>query len=207
MCPNDCTDASHGQCTAVDAGPPQCICKEGWSLGPFKDCSVSTCVTMQCSSKRVCELTELFSFTTTASKMCPGFNYQECTGNGQCNSTSGLCTCASGWRGLDCSIGEYLWLACCAPSCITLTFSVVCFMANCDSRLPRVPLRPFHCPPLLLYCSSLTHRETGALIVTREVNAWLTLSTACTRAIAAADGLELTARSVRLHVTSESAHR
>lgn len=37
---------------------------------------------------------------------CPGRGGNQCTGHGWCNTTSGICTCSAGWRGMDCSIPD-----------------------------------------------------------------------------------------------------
>ena len=39
-------------------------------------------------------------------KSCPGGS-PPCNGNGQCNHTTGLCTCNEGNQGLDCSGNSY----------------------------------------------------------------------------------------------------
>lgn len=78
ICSNNCTSPANGVCTAADTGAPHCQCLTGWTLGPDLDCS-----------------TPYFK--------CPGRGGVQCTAHGECNSTSGQCTCDQGWRGLDCS--------------------------------------------------------------------------------------------------------
>eukprot|EP01090_Pellita_catalonica_P000733 TRINITY_DN1050_c0_g1_i3.p1 TRINITY_DN1050_c0_g1~~TRINITY_DN1050_c0_g1_i3.p1 ORF type:complete len:574 (+),score=78.21 TRINITY_DN1050_c0_g1_i3:358-2079(+) len=78
-CPNGCTDSEHGVCSTVEAGPPRCLCKAGYQLGPNLDCAL------------VAE--------------CPGASGNvSCSGNGACDLFSGKCMCDHSWQGDDCSI-------------------------------------------------------------------------------------------------------
>ena len=43
-----------------------------------------------------------------ADKSCPGGS-QPCSGNGQCDHTTGFCTCNEGNQGLDCS-GKIIYI-------------------------------------------------------------------------------------------------
>ncbi|KAL6040684.1 teneurin-m isoform X2, variant 2 [Balamuthia mandrillaris] len=76
-CQNDCTDEEHGYCDSSFL-LPQCVCHTGFTLGPEKDCSLPFL-------------------------RCPGLN-EECSGFGECNRTTGSCSCHANRIGSDCSI-------------------------------------------------------------------------------------------------------
>jgi hypothetical protein len=86
-CPNSCS--GHGRCKSDGPGTDYCECESGWVTREAPDCSLRSCP----------QGVAWWDFTTevdTAHAMA------ECSNMGECDRTSGLCTCQSGFGGTAC---------------------------------------------------------------------------------------------------------
>lgn len=88
-CPGTVSCSAHGQC----AGNPtyKCICSDGWTGA---DCS-----------ERICPMGVSWFNYPTGANVAHVFESVECSDMGECDRSSGLCTCVSGFTGSAC---EYL---------------------------------------------------------------------------------------------------
>uniref|UniRef100_H2Z5F1 EGF-like domain-containing protein n=1 Tax=Ciona savignyi TaxID=51511 RepID=H2Z5F1_CIOSA len=80
-CPGDPDCSSHGSCGLSQDAQPVCTCSDG-----------------------TCDCNPLSGWRGESCEVpgCPGYNGLDCTGHGECISSTHTCVCDAGWRGVAC---------------------------------------------------------------------------------------------------------